>query len=193
MLYRQGQEKIRWAGESTLIFELSIISSLPKRDVIMKSKNYKRNLERVFSTFNAGENLMMQTRDDEEFDHDESDITMISYVTEAANSAKNVVRVLSNNTGVLVLLVYWVCRKELQCKVQMDWSGGMGQCSLPMPPALTWATVSVAGGHACPQRVRYGFFPYALGKSNALNTLLAWDLPGLDNVMREVGVTQEIS
>jgi len=70
----------------------------------------------------------MKTRGDAEFGHDQADITMISYVTVAANSGKSVIRVHSDDTDVFVPLVYWMCRKELQCQVQMDWSGGMGQC-----------------------------------------------------------------
>ena len=58
------------------------------------------------------------------FGHDEADITMISYVLVAATSAKGVIRVLSDDTDVFVLLVYWVYQADLQCKVQMErWDG----------------------------------------------------------------------
>ena len=79
----------------------------------------------------------MEIRDDAEFGHDEADITMVSCVTEAANSGKSVIRIYSDDTDVFVPLVCCVCRKELQCQVQMDWSGGLGQCWIPTPPALT--------------------------------------------------------
>ena len=63
---------------------------------------------------------MMEPRDDAEFFHDEAGITvcMIAYVTEAANSGKRLH--LSDDRYVFVLLVYWVCLKELQRKVQED-------------------------------------------------------------------------
>ena len=55
----------------------------------------------MLSTFNAGDNLTVEIRDDTEFDHDEADIiTMISYINEAA-----VIRILSDDTDVSVLLV----------------------------------------------------------------------------------------
>ncbi len=54
------------------------------------------------------------------FGHDEADITMISYVLEAAYDGKGVISVLSEDTDVFVLLVNWVYREELQCKVQME-------------------------------------------------------------------------
>ena len=69
---------------------------------------------------------MMVTCDNAEIGHGEVDITIISLVIEAANSGKSMIHVVSDDTDVFVLLVYWVCRKELQCKVQMDWSGGVG-------------------------------------------------------------------
>ena len=47
---------------------------------------------------------------------------MISYVLQAANHGKSVIRVLSDDTDVFVLLVYWVHRSA-RCR----WSGGMGR------------------------------------------------------------------
>ena len=41
------------------------------------------------------------------FSHDEADVRMISYVLQAANHSKSVIRVLSDDTDVFVLLVYW--------------------------------------------------------------------------------------
>lgn len=84
----------------------------PKRDVILKNKNNKRRLESVLCTFSLGENTTMETWDDGAFDHDKSDVTMIS-VLETANSDKSIIRVLSDNTDVFVLLVYWVYAAQI--------------------------------------------------------------------------------
>ena len=49
---------------------------------------------------------------------------MISCVLESANNGKGVIRVLSDDTDVIVLLVYLVHRADIQCKVQMErWDG----------------------------------------------------------------------
>ena len=49
---------------------------------------------------------------------------MILYVLESANNGKGVIRVLSDDTDVFVLLVYWVHRADIQGKVQMErWDG----------------------------------------------------------------------
>ena len=69
---------------------------------------------------------MMETRDDGAFSHDEADITMVSYVIQAARYGKDVILVVSDDTDVFVVLVYWVHKAALQCKVQMErWNGTM--------------------------------------------------------------------
>ena len=83
------------------------------KEMHLKGKNNKSNLTRVLlSIFNAGEYLIIETRDDAEFGHDEADITMISYVTEAAKSGNN-----------YLCLCCWSIGGIGRC-----WSGGMGQC-----------------------------------------------------------------
>ena len=60
-------------------------------------------LANVLRTFTIEDNAAI---DDCAFDHDEADITIISYVLEAVNSGKRVIRVLSDDTDVFVLLIY---------------------------------------------------------------------------------------
>ena len=71
----------------------------------MKSK-HKWRLASVLSTFSLGENITIETADDGIYRHDEEDITMICYVLEASSSGEDVIRVLSDDTDVFVLLVY---------------------------------------------------------------------------------------
>ena len=66
-------------------YELSITSPLPKRDAILKSKSNKWQLVSVLCTFSMGDNVTMETRDDGAFSHDEADVTMVSYVIQAAS------------------------------------------------------------------------------------------------------------
>ena len=74
----KDHERMRRAGEVVIDYELSITSLLPKRDVILKSKNNKRRLASVLSTFNLGNIVTMETQADGLFDHDEADVTIIS-------------------------------------------------------------------------------------------------------------------
>ena len=90
----------------------------------MKSKNNKRMLASVLNTFCVGVKVTLETKDNRAFCHDEADITMISYILEAAYCGKGVICVVSDDTGVCVLLVYWVFRLQLASKVQMEcWDG----------------------------------------------------------------------
>ncbi len=84
----------------------------------MKSENNKRKLASVVFTFTVGDMTTTESRDDSAFDHDEADITIISYVIEAAKCGKDVIRVLSDDTDVFVLLVYWV---YVWCSRKTSW------------------------------------------------------------------------
>ena len=78
----KDHERMRRAGEVFSNYDLSISSLLPKRDAILKSKNNKRRLASVLSTFDVEEDVTMDSPDDSAYGHDEADITMISYVLE---------------------------------------------------------------------------------------------------------------
>ena len=45
---------------------------------------------------------------------------MIAYLLQAAESGKSVIRILTDDTDVLVLLVYWVWKMQLHSAVQME-------------------------------------------------------------------------
>ncbi len=98
--------------------------------------------------------------------------------------------VLSDDTDVFVLLVYWVYQADLEllCKVQMErWDGTVlninATCANLGPTCL-----QLLGMHAlC--RCYTTSYPYGKGKITALNTLLAHDFPGLADVLGEVGTT----
>ena len=184
----KDHERMRRASEVVIDYELSITSHLPKRDAITKSKNNKRRLASVLSTFNLGENTTLETQDDGTFGHDEADVTMISYVLQAASCGQGVIRVLSDDTDVFALLVYWVYRAELQCKLHMErWDRTIldinATCADLGPKCL-----QLLGMHAL-SGCDTTSYPYDKGKIRALNTLLAGDYPGLANVLGEVGIT----
>ena len=51
---------------------------------------------------------------------DEADITMTFYVIDAAISSNSVIRVLSDDSYMFVLLIYSVYREEMEGKVQLQ-------------------------------------------------------------------------
>ena len=54
------------------------------------------------------------------FEPEEADVTMIAYLLQAAESGKSVIRILTDDTDVFVLLVYWVWKMQLHSAVQME-------------------------------------------------------------------------
>ena len=131
----------------------------------------------------------MDTLDDDMFSHDEADITMIAYVIEAANSDKTVIRVLSDDTCVFVLLVYWRCRKELECKVQMEpWDGTAFNVNATCDK-LGAKSLQLLGMHAL-NGCDTTSYPYAKCIIDAIKTMLARDFPGLAGLLGEVGTAR---
>ena len=97
---------------------------------------------------------------------------------------------LSDDTDVFVLLVYWVYRADLEllCKVQMErWDRTVlninATCEDLGPKCL-----QLLGMHAL-SGCDTTSYPYGKGKISALNTLLAQDFPGLADVLGEVDAT----
>ena len=122
----KDHERIRRAGEGAVNYNITISSKLPCRDAIMKSKANKKVLVRVLSTFNLGNNVTMVGREESMYSHDEADITIIGYLLEAVKNRKNIVRVISDDTDVFVLLIYWVWRLVMTAHVQLDrWCGAI--------------------------------------------------------------------
>ena len=73
----------------------------------MKNKHNNRGLSRLLSTFNLGCGVSGENRDDGVFLHDKADITIISYLFQAADAGHQVVRLLSDDSDIIfVLLIY---------------------------------------------------------------------------------------
>ena len=53
-------------------------------------------------------------------EHFGNEFTLIFYLIDAAHSGKCMIRVLSEDTAVFILLIWWVYREDMECKVQME-------------------------------------------------------------------------
>jgi len=115
---------------------------------------------------------------------------MIAYLLQAADLGKTVIRILSDDTDIFVLLVYWVWKMQLHCtcSVQMErWNGVVidinATCLL-----LGSKCLQLLGMHALSgcDTVSY---PFNKGKISALNALQAGDFPGLFEVLGEEDAT----
>ena len=144
-------------------------SPLPSREAVVKNK-HKRGLSRLLCTFNLGCGVTVDSIGDGVFGHDEADITIISYMLQAADDGCHVVRVLSDDTDIFVSLVYWTWRCDLQYRlaVQMEkWDGvvldvnatcahlGSTVCSQHRLLTAAWST--------CNHRLRHSVLPFRQG------------------------------
>ena len=80
------------------------------------------------SDYAAGKKKQMKNEnvetDDDMFQHDEADSTIISHVLRAASEGKHFIRVIKCHDDVFVFLVYWVYKNKIKAKVQMEkWDG----------------------------------------------------------------------
>ena len=169
---------MRRAGEGSTDYNLTANSPLPNRYVILKNRYNKRELSRVLSLFNLCPNVTTDSR------NDDAEVTMIAYMLQSAEFGKDVIRILSDDTGVFVMLVYWVWKMQLHCSVQMGrWNGVAvdinSTCNELGPKCLQLMGVHVFSG--C-DTVSY---PFNKGKIIALNTLQAGDFPGLYQMLSE--------
>ena len=117
----------------------------------------------------------MESPSDGVFNHDEADITMISYLLKAAESDTRVIRILLDDTDVFVLLVYWVYRNKIQATVQMErWDGAVwdinATCAQLGPKCM-----QILGMHYITGSDTTSYL-YGKGKVSALKTQ-SWRLP----------------
>ena len=123
----KDHERQRRGGIGSNTFNLDLNSPLSSREAVIKNKHNKRGLSRLLSTFNLGCGVSVESRDDGVFLHDEADITIISCLFQAADAGRQVVRILSDDSDIFVLLVYWTWRYDLQVRVLCA-NGEVGWC-----------------------------------------------------------------
>ena len=75
------------------------------------------------------------------FNYDETDITMILHLLMAAESSTRVIHILSEDSEVFVLMIYWVYRNIIQHNADGKVAGGFRQ----REGARMWFDFSTAG------------------------------------------------
>ncbi len=187
----KDHERQRRAGVGSTTFNLELNSPLPSREAVMKNKHNKRVLSRLLGTFDLGCGVLVESKDDGGFLHDEADITIISYMLQAADEGRQVVRVLSDDSDIFVLLVYWTWRYDLQGRitVQMEkWDGVVLDINATCTNLGDAMCSQLLGAHAITgcDTVSY---PFGKGNASVLKTLKAGDFPGLFDILGEEAAT----
>ena len=170
-------------------YQLTLTSPLAGRDAVMKNKANKRQLSQLLCTHDIGSNIELVSRTDSIVRHDEADISLISYMLKAAAAGADIVRILSDDTDVFVLLVYWCKKADVSCAVQMErWNGSVLDINATVT-ALGDKCRGHLGMHALSgcDTVSY---PNGRGKVSALRVLTQTDIDELVSVLGEESATQ---
>ena len=102
--------------------------------------------------------------------HEEADITLISYMLQAAEAGALTIRILSDDTDVFVLLVYWAWKANVQSTVQMEkWNGTSLDINAPIR-GLGDRCQGLLGMHAL-SGCDTASYPCGKGKTSALKVL----------------------
>ena len=154
----------RGGGEGSTDYNLTINSPLPSRDAILKNKHNKLELSRILSTIDMDADMSIDSRYNGGFEHEEADVTMIAHLLQAAESGQSVIRILTDDTDVFILLVYCVWKMQLHSAVQMErWNGVVIDINATCLLVVTGFQVSAVARNACHQRLRHCIIPIQQG------------------------------
>ena len=154
----------RGGGEGSTDYNLTINSPLPSRDAILKNIHNKLELSRILSTIDMDADMSIDSRYNGGFEHEEADVTMIAHLLQAAESGQSVIRILTDDTDVFVLLVYCVWKMQLHYAVKMErWNGVVIYINATCLLVVTGFQMSAVARNACHQRLRHCIIPIQQG------------------------------
>ena len=161
---------------------------LPCREAILKNSKNKSLLASIMCGYPLQNNVQLVNKLDCFVTHEEADITLCSYMLDAADSSVETVRIICDDTDLFVLLFYWTWRKTIRKNIQMDkWDG----------PVLDIRATVDKLGDKCGQlpglRALSGCdtvsYPYVKGKKSALKVLMNNDIDGLQDALGEPDIS----
>ena len=161
---------------------------LPCREAILHNSKNKNLLNSILCSYPLPHNIQLVNKLECAVTHDEADITLCSYMLKAVAEGTQTIRILSDDTDVFVLLVYWTSRMRVAAKIQMEkWNEDVldiNETVRRLGPSKCSQLLGIHALSGC-DTVSY---PFGKGKLSALK-LLERDLPGLDQVLGQPGAT----
>ena len=185
----KDHERRKQGGIGAIDYKLSVNTPLPCREAVMKSTSTKTKLSRLLGTFYlTSNNILFVNHTDCILKHEEADITLISYMLQAAEAGALTIRILSDDTDVFVLLVYWAWKAIVQSTVQMEkWNGTSLDINATIR-GLGDRCQGLLGMHAL-SGCDTASYPCGKGKTSALKVLLGKNICGLNTVLGEPDAT----
>ena len=189
-LSAKDHERNRRAGTGSETHTLSLNSILPPRDEILKNKNNKKQLNELICTFPSNSNAQFISSFESIVSHDEADISLISYMLHAAEKGAKSIRILSDDTDVFVLAVYWCWKKNIKSSVYIEkWDHTLLDVSKTVK-GLGARCANILGVHALSGCDTVSF-AFGKGKATAVSILKNKDLPDMDAVFGNETATQD--
>ena len=113
----KGHERSRRAGGAVPAeYNPTLTSPLPNRDIIIKSKGNKRLISRLLCTCKMESHILMVGEDEGLLNDNKADVLMI----EAVGKGERVIRIISDDTDVLILLIFWARKLMIISLVQLE-------------------------------------------------------------------------
>ena len=120
----KDHERTRRAGAGSKDFHLTPNTPLPCREALLKNSKNKSRIAGILCGCPLHNNMQLVNKPDCLVTHEEADITLCSYMLEAAASSAETVRIVCDDTEVFVLPVYWTWRKAVRKNIQLEkWDG----------------------------------------------------------------------
>ena len=161
---------------------------LPCRKVILHNSTNKTLLNNILCGYSLPHNIQLVNKLDCVVTHAEADITLCSYMLKAVADGAQTIRILSDDTDVFILLVYWTSRMQVVANIHMEkWNGDVLNVNKTVKRLGSRKCSQLLGVHALSgcDTVSY---PFGKGKQSAMK-LLEVDIPGLDQVLGQPGAT----
>ena len=96
---------------------------LPCREVIFHNSKNEKLLNNILCSYPLPHNIQLVNMLDCVVTHDETDVTLCSYMLKAVAEDAQTIRVLTGDTDVFVLLVYWT--SVMRVAPRFKWKSGM--------------------------------------------------------------------
>ena len=108
---------------------------LPCREVILHNSKNKNLLNNILCSYPLPHNIQLVNMLDCVVTHDEGDVTLCSYMLKAVAAGAQTIQILSDDTNVFILLVYWTSMMRLSPRLK--WKSGM---------AMSWTSTKLFSG-----------------------------------------------
>ena len=132
---------------------------LPCREVILHNSKNKNLLNNILCSYPLPHNIQLVNMLDCVVTHEETDVTLCSYMLKAVAAGAQTIRILRDDTDVFILLEYWTSRMHVVAKIQMEkWNGDI----LDINETVQWLgpqKVQSTSRYPCTIRLRYSVIP----------------------------------